>query len=97
MTPDDVAKDLHDRATRGAVLSAEDQALLETWYARQDQREGATLGKGSGAPTPAVLQAQVDSILAQLLAVTQRIQKLTADCSWPMERFTRSRRPGNSR
>jgi hypothetical protein len=79
MTPDEVAKQWHDRATRGAVLSPEERALLEAWYARQDQAESATLAQAPGPQALAALQAQVDSTLAQLVTVTQRIQALAAD------------------
>jgi hypothetical protein len=79
MPSDDVAKQLHDRATRGEVLSGEERPLLEAWYAQQDQQESATLAQASPAQTLAALQAQVDSAVAQLVLVTERIQKLTAD------------------
>jgi hypothetical protein len=43
ITPDDVGKRLHDKATRGLTLSAEEQALLNEWYARHDAEEAAIL------------------------------------------------------
>jgi predicted transcriptional regulator len=45
MLPNDVAIQLHDRRTRGEVLSAAEQALLEEWYEQQDQEEIASFAK----------------------------------------------------
>jgi len=44
MISDNLAKQLHDKATRGELLSAEDQAQLENWYALQDNAENKALG-----------------------------------------------------
>jgi hypothetical protein len=78
MNSDDVARQLHDQATRGAVLSAAEQERLEAWYAQQDQAEG-TLLAGAPSPTLAVLQAQVNDALAQLVTLTQHLQTLAAE------------------
>jgi len=77
MSPDDCLQQLHGKATRGMTLSAEEQAQLAAWYAEQDQRENALLGTGSSQHL-AALHAQVETALAQLLMVTQRMQELTA-------------------
>jgi hypothetical protein len=45
MISDDSAKQLHDRATRGETLSAEEQKQLENWYASQDTAESKMLGE----------------------------------------------------
>jgi hypothetical protein len=79
MTEDDLVRQLHDKATRGLALSAEEQAHLAQWYARQDQEEGARLSRPSPAPSVATLQVQVDASVAQLLTVTERIQTLAAE------------------
>jgi len=44
MVSDEIGKQLHNRATRGEVLSAEEQAHLEEWYATQDRAEADQLG-----------------------------------------------------
>ena len=36
MSTDELAKQLHDKATRGIALSTADQAKLDAWYAQQD-------------------------------------------------------------
>jgi hypothetical protein len=78
MSTDDLAKQLHDKASRGIVLSAEEQAQLEAWYAEQDQAESAVLGPTSSPQRRAALHTQVETALAQLRTVTQRIQDLMA-------------------
>jgi hypothetical protein len=79
MIANHLAQQLHDKATRGVALSAEEQAQLEQWYARQDQAEEATLSKAPLPQANASLQTQVDGAVAQLLTVTQRIQTLAAE------------------
>ena len=78
MSLDERAQQLHDKATRGGALSLEEQAQREAWYAEQDQREGVVLGPAGASPRLAMLHTQVETALAQLLTVTQRIQALTA-------------------
>jgi hypothetical protein len=77
MSLDEFAQQLHDKATRGLALSAEEQAQLEAWYAAQDQQERAVLGPIGASQRLATLHTQVETALAQLLTVTQRIQELT--------------------
>ena len=77
MSLDELAKQLHDKATRGLVLSAEEQAQLEAWYTEQDQQERAVLGPMGSSQRLATLHTQVETALAQLLTATQRIQELT--------------------
>ena len=79
MTFDETGKLLHDRATRGEMLSAEEQAQLHAWYSMQDQAESAQLGLAASADTITVLQAQLSSALAQLTTATSRIQELAAE------------------
>ena len=79
MVSDDLAKQLHDRATRGETLSTEEQRQLESWYASQDTTESKALGLATGEKTLATLQAQVDAALAQLMAVAKRIQEIASE------------------
>ena len=76
---DEPARQLHDRATRGDSLSVEERALLDQWYARQDQAEAAALAASAPPASAAALQSQVDAALAQLVTATQRIQALAAE------------------
>ena len=77
--PDEIGQKLHDRATRGEPLTAEEQALLQNWYTRLDQEEAAQL---SAAPVPsrlADLQSSVQQATAQVVEQAQRIEALTAE------------------
>ena len=78
MSISDPVKQLHDKATRGIALSPVEQAQLDTWYAQQDQEEGILLTQASPSPTLVALQTQVDTVVARLLATTQRLQELEA-------------------
>ena len=76
---ENLAKQLHDKATRGESLSPEEQTQLENWYAVQDSAESKELGLTAAERTLATLQAQVDAALAQLIAVTKRIQEIASE------------------
>lgn len=76
MSTEELAKQLHDKATRGNMLSAAEQAQLEAWYAQQDQEEKAILERATPPQTLAALQTQVETAVAQLLTITQRVQEL---------------------
>lgn len=78
MSTDELIKQLHDKATRGVVLSPAEQTQLAAWYAQQDQEEDALLARTTPSSAIVALQTQVDSTVAQLLATTQRIQDLVA-------------------
>lgn len=79
MSSDDLGRSLHDKAARGAALSAEEQARLDEWYAQCDQEEAVLLSRNRPAADLGSLQAQVDAAVAQLVTATQRIQTLTAE------------------
>jgi SMC interacting uncharacterized protein involved in chromosome segregation len=81
MISDDAGRNLHDRLTRGEPLSSEEQSLLEEWYALQDDAERQLLGL-SGIPDESnitTIQTQVDAALAQLAAMTARIQEIASE------------------
>jgi septal ring factor EnvC (AmiA/AmiB activator) len=79
MISDELARQLHDRVTRGDELSAEELVQLEHWYALQDRAESDVLGVTAAEKTSATLQARIDTTLAQLTAVTKHIQEITAE------------------
>ena len=76
MSTTELMKQLHDKATRGVMLSTIEQAQLDAWYAQQDQEESALLAQASPPQALAILQTQIDTAVAQLHAVTQRLQEL---------------------
>ena len=81
MVSEDLARQLHDRVTRGELLSEEEQVMLKNWYALQDRAEGDTLGiaRGEKTLTLTTLQVQVKAALTQLTTVTKRIQKIASE------------------
>jgi len=79
MQTSELLKQLHDKATRGVALSAEEQASLNAWYAQQDKEEDAALAVTPPAEVLAALQGQVAAATAELLTVTQRIQTLATE------------------
>lgn len=79
MILDESGQKLHDRATRGETLTAEEQELLRRWYAQHDQEEMAQLNT---APLPsrlADLQSRVQHATIQVVAQAKRIEALTAE------------------
>lgn len=78
MPTETLPEQLHDKATRGIPLSADEQAELDTWYAEQDRAESHLLGVTGVPELPADLQARVEGALNKLLQTTQKIQELTA-------------------
>lgn len=70
---------LHDRATRGEVLTSEGQSQLEAWYADQDAAEMAALNLPVGDEDTAALRAGIDSALAEIAAVAGRIRQTSAE------------------
>ena len=78
MGADDDGAQLHDKATRGVILSAAEQERLEAWYAAQDAAEQALLSQDLPSPTVAALHSQIAAAAAQLQAAAQRVQELAA-------------------
>ena len=79
MNANDVGERLHDQATRGVELTAEEQAQLNEWYAQRDRSEAAVLSRPTSVQPLDALHAQVDRVVVQLGDVTQRIQTLSAE------------------
>lgn len=77
MIPDLLGQQLHDRASRGLTLSAEEQAQLALWYTACDRAEAGALAPDRSPPALAELRTQLNSAVNQVVAVTQRVQELT--------------------
>lgn len=77
MIDNEIALGLHDRATRGDSLSADEQALLESGYQQEDAAESARPGAVSAESAVLSLHSQVDATLDQLSAVIKRMQSVT--------------------
>ena len=70
---------LHDRATCGETLTAEEQTALKIWYARQDAEESALLNANVSSSSTGALREQISMALAELRAVTEHVQTLTTE------------------
>lgn len=70
---------LHDRATRGDVLTPEEQAQLQAWYDEQDQAEFQQLNLAVTITDDSVLGDQIHAALDQLTTATAQIQKLASE------------------
>jgi cell division protein FtsB len=79
MVSDDLGQRLHDRATRGRTLTAEERGQLEAWYAQQDTAENDALHLLEADTDIPTLEAQVQAALEQLAVLTSRIQQVTAE------------------
>ncbi|MEM9216758.1 MAG: hypothetical protein AAGD25_20710 [Cyanobacteria bacterium P01_F01_bin.150] len=79
MTPDEIGIQLHDRSTRGETLTSAEQDQLEEWYALQDAQELYLLQEEEPLSDLSQLRMQVDAALAQLTAISQRIQAVTSE------------------
>lgn len=79
MISDDVGKLLHDRATRGQSLTAEERNLLNEWYRRLDEEEARQFAEAQAASTPNETRDDIDKLLAQLSLSAQRMRVLAAE------------------
>ncbi len=77
MIDNKIALSLHDRTMRGESLSADERALLESWYQQEDAAESAGFGAAGTETTITLLRSQVDATLEQLSAVIKQIQRVT--------------------
>lgn len=78
MCRDAFAEQLHDKATRGLLLSTEEQTLLDAWYAEHDRQEARAIDAVRASQRLTTLHTHVEAALAQLLTTTQHIQELIA-------------------
>jgi len=67
---------LHNRATRGEHLTAQEQQVLETWYREQDQAEFPLLEHAVLAHDVTALRHQLEVALQQLALVSQSVNEV---------------------
>ena len=79
MVTEETGKHLHDQATRGVALSAEEHARLADWYAQLDEEDSRQAAGAGPSSTLVEVQTQIDQALAQLGITVQRIQTLAAE------------------
>ena len=78
MEADNDGAQLHDKATRGATLSAAERERLDAWYAAQDAAEQALLSQEPPSTTVDALHSQIAAAAAQLQAAAQGVQEVVA-------------------
>ena len=76
MIADELGQQLHDKATRGGALTAQEQAQLDEWYRQRDAAESQSMARANTEGTVAALRGQVAEALAQMQAVAADIQNL---------------------
>lgn len=67
---------LHDKATRGGVLAAEEQAVLDAWYAAEDVGEARALAQADSASSSAALSGAIVRATADIAALAVQVQDL---------------------
>lgn len=71
---------LHDRHTRGELLSLEEQAWLDSWYIQIDADEHVQiLGHSGTSSTPTAIQEQINATIIRIHAVAKQIQSTTTE------------------
>jgi hypothetical protein len=80
MLSDELGMQLHDRETIGELLSTQEKAQLEAWYAQKDAAEAAML-EVAQVPLPSlvILQDRVDAAIDQLTDGVQRLYQITQE------------------
>jgi hypothetical protein len=81
MISENAGQSLHDRATRGEILTDNEQVLLSDWYESQDQIEVEMLGLARAVPEKLTqfLQIQIKTGLEKLMLLTQQIQQIITE------------------
>jgi hypothetical protein len=80
MISDELGMQLHDRETTGELLTAQEKAQLEAWYAQKDTAESAILqGTQVQLPNLVMLQGRVDATIEQLTLGVQRLGQITQE------------------
>ncbi len=79
MMEEEKGKALHDKASRGEKLSVQEKQQLDEWYAQQDQLEMANIQMVNDSVSQSGLQAQVKAALAQLVTLSNKIQRMASE------------------
>ncbi|MDM8518873.1 hypothetical protein QUF64_02410 [Anaerolineales bacterium HSG6] len=79
MINEEISLQLHDRFSRGETLTPQEHQHLESWYAYQDGLEMTQLQTMPVVPSITLLQEKIETLLQQLITVTQQIRELMAE------------------
>lgn len=75
MAFDELAKRLHDKASRGEALSDKEKEILETWYRKLDQEEFDILNLRDEFGDIQKLQRRIEESLIKLTNLARQIQE----------------------
>jgi hypothetical protein len=78
MNSNELGQQLHDKATRGASLTPQEQNSLDAWYAQEDATEKESLHSGGNGENVGAIREQVDAALEQLGVAIRRVQEIAA-------------------
>ncbi|MEI6261239.1 MAG: hypothetical protein WCR46_15215 [Deltaproteobacteria bacterium] len=81
MISENAGQSLHDKATRGEILTDNEQILLSDWYESQDEIEVEMLGLARAVPENLTqfLQIRIKTGLEKLMSLTQQIQLIITE------------------
>jgi hypothetical protein len=78
MNLQEIAQRLHDRATRGDLLSAEERVILDDWYARQDAEEERLFAIAVAKQKPSSIE-QLNDLVAQMAILIPKLEEGLAE------------------
>ncbi len=87
MISDNIAQRLHDRATRGESLSADERAVLDAWYAQQDAEERQQLATGR-LENETSLHERIKDTLVRMTILTRKMEESLAESKQLQEELT---------
>ncbi len=79
MISDDMAKQLHDKATRDGTLSPAEEAQLDEWLRHQDRAESQLLAAKGDPARVEDLRTEVNGALEKVTAAAREAQRLSAE------------------
>jgi len=92
MVSDELGQHLHDLATRGKTLSAEEQAQLSKWYDQQDRAEMTMLEQSAPSQDQTYLQTEINKVLHQIGNASKQIQEIAQQNEGLRQEVARFRR-----
>ncbi|HZS07255.1 MAG TPA: hypothetical protein VFD58_20630 [Blastocatellia bacterium] len=79
MIDDELGKELHDRATRGQFLSAEEREQLQTWYEGKDLAGDGETSLATAYSEMTDLEDEAANRLVDIAETMERIHKLARE------------------
>lgn len=76
MNLEEEAKKLHDRATRGEILSVEEQTALQNWYDEQDRAEDLLLNQNRTDSNSAISREQLNAKLSEISQAALDVERI---------------------